>query len=100
MSNTTKTTRPAPPEMSDRELAEAAEFLALHGRLKDAIALVESAFRARRDADTAMLLTLLLLASSEKVDLELGHAYLRRVQWQPRSLESAPTSLGQVLRRD
>lgn len=86
--------------MDDRELREAAEFLAAHGRLKEAIALVESAFRARRDADTAMLLTLLLLGSTDEVDLKLAHAYLRRVQWQPRSLESAPISLGQMHRRD
>ena len=69
--------------MRVHELAEAAEFLSMHGRLKDAIALVESAYRARRDNDTALLLTLLLLESGSEVDQKLAHAYLRRVQWQP-----------------
>lgn len=83
------TLRPA--SLSDPELKEAAEFLAAHGRRREAIALVEGVFRERRDADTALLLTLLLLGSPNEEDWRLGQAYLRRLQWQPSTLESART---------
>ena len=91
------TTRP--PRSADPSLKEAAELLASLGRRREAIALVESVFRERRDADTALLLTLLLLGSGSDDDSRLAHAYLRRLQWQPRSLESAPSSFASLDRR-
>ena len=84
----------------DLALKEAAESLAAHGRRREAIVLVERVFRERRDADTALLLTLLLLGSGSADDSRLAHAYLRRLQWQPSSLESASSSFAPLDRRD
>ena len=78
-----------PSDARDPALKEAAESLAAHGRRREAILLVEHAFRERRDADTALLLTLLLLGSGRADDFQLAHVYLRKLQWQPSSLESA-----------
>ena len=89
-----------PRDASDPALREAAESLAAQGRRREAIALVELVFRERRDADTALLLTLLLLGSGSADDARLGHAYLRRLQWQPRSLESVAGSTSWIDHRD
>ena len=89
-----KSERPTerPSDARDPALREAAESLAAHGRRRDAILLVEHVFRERRDADTALLLTLLLLGSGSADDSRLAHAYLRRLQWQPSTLESVASA--------
>jgi hypothetical protein len=68
--------------VEDRSLASAAELLTAHGRRHDAILLVAIALRERRDADTALLLVLLLHSSGTARDRAAARHYLRRVQWQ------------------
>jgi hypothetical protein len=66
---------------ADPALSHAVELLALQGRERDAILLVERALREHASDDVILLFTLLLLNTGRRSDRRLGRAYLQRMQW-------------------